>query len=64
MPKELVKALRQDAKAKQFFEKLTPSRQKEIIRYLGSLKTEEALSRNIKKLIAKYYRRYPIYNGD
>jgi len=34
------------------FKKLTPYRQKEIVRYLGSLKTEEALQRNIEKVIA------------
>ncbi|HUR66119.1 MAG TPA: YdeI/OmpD-associated family protein [Chitinophagaceae bacterium] len=33
------------------FQALTPSRQKEVNRYLGNLKTEEALNRNIDKLI-------------
>ena len=33
------------------FQKLTPSRQKEINRYLNNLKTEESLSRNINKMI-------------
>ena len=33
------------------FKKLIPSRQKEILRYLNYLKTEEALKRNIDKVI-------------
>ena len=35
----------------QAFKKLVPSRQKEILRYLNYLKTEEALKRNMKKVI-------------
>ncbi|MES1216945.1 MAG: DUF1905 domain-containing protein [Bacteroidota bacterium] len=34
------------------FKKLTPSRQKEILKYLGFLKTKESLRRNIDKVIA------------
>lgn len=34
------------------FQKLIPSRQKEINRYLNNLKTEESLARNINKMIA------------
>ena len=33
------------------FNKLVPSRQKEVNRYLGSLKSQEALTRNIDKVI-------------
>lgn len=33
------------------FKKLTAYRQKEILRYLGSLKTEQALQRNIDKVV-------------
>ena len=33
------------------FQQLSPSRQKEINRYLNNLKTEESLTRNINKLI-------------
>lgn len=33
------------------FKKLTPHRQKEILKYLNSLKSEEALTRNILKVI-------------
>jgi len=35
------------------FKKLTPGRQKEILRYLNFLKTEEALMRNIDKVISQ-----------
>lgn len=35
------------------FKRLTPSHQKEIIRYLNNLKTEETLNRNIDKVIAQ-----------
>ncbi len=40
-------------KLMQSFEKLTPSRQKEISKYLGSLKTDEARDRNLEKFISK-----------
>lgn len=33
------------------FKNLTPSRQKEILKYLNSLKSEDALQRNINKVI-------------
>lgn len=33
------------------FQQLSPSRQKEINRYLNNLKTEEALTKNINKMI-------------
>ena len=35
----------------QMFQQLSPSRQKEINRYLNNLKTEESLGRNINKMI-------------
>jgi hypothetical protein len=35
------------------FKSLTPYRQKEILKYLNSLKSEEALSRNIAKVISQ-----------
>lgn len=48
---DIALALDKNRKAKIAFAKLTPSRQKEIFRYLNWLKTEETLDRNIKKLI-------------
>lgn len=35
------------------FNKLTPARQKEILRYLNNLKTKESLLRNIEKVITQ-----------
>lgn len=40
-------ALKNDLEAHRIFESLTPSLQKEIIRYLSSLKKEETVNRNI-----------------
>lgn len=48
---KLVKALKENAKAKKAFDLLSPSRQKEIVRYISSLKTEESVDRNIKRAI-------------
>jgi hypothetical protein len=48
---KLTEALERNKKAKAVFEQLSPSRQKEIIRYISFLKTEESLIRNIKKVI-------------
>jgi len=44
-------AFRKDKKAKAVFDKLIPSRQKEINRYLGFLKTEESLRRNVERTL-------------
>jgi hypothetical protein len=44
-------ALSKELAAKIKFEKLTPSRQKEMLRYLNSMKTETSLERNIEKII-------------
>ncbi len=51
MPKKLTQVLAQNPKAKAAFEQLIPSHQKDIIRYLNSLKTEESLDRNVKKVL-------------
>ena len=45
------RALSKNKEAKAAFEKLPPSRQKEILRYLNSMKTDESLVRNIEKVI-------------
>ncbi len=50
MPGEFKKKLEED-KLLTAFQQLTPSRQKEINRYLNNLKTEESLHRNIDKMI-------------
>ena len=51
MPKKFADALRNDGTARVEFDKLTPSRQKEILRYLGSLKTEASIERNVERVI-------------
>jgi uncharacterized protein YhdP len=51
MPPPFEKALKKNKTARAEFEKLSPSRQKEILRYLGSLKTEESLLRNVEKVL-------------
>lgn len=51
VPPEFSKALRADSVARREFGKLTPSRQKEILRYLGNLKTEEFRKRNIERVL-------------
>jgi hypothetical protein len=48
---ELVKALQEHKKAKEIFDHLPPSRQKEIVRYISALKTDESITRNIEKAI-------------
>ena len=48
---KFVRALSRDKEAKAAFEQLAPSRKKEILRYLNSMKTEESLVRNVEKVI-------------
>lgn len=50
-PPKLIKALKETPAAKNVFEKLPASRQKEIVRYISNLKTEESVDKNIKKAI-------------
>lgn len=52
MPKGLAVALRTNPDAKAAWDQLTPSRQKEIKRYLNFTKNPETLRRNITKTIA------------
>ena len=51
VPRKFTLALSKNKQAKESFEKLAPSRQKEILRYLNSLKQPETLERNIEKVI-------------
>lgn len=51
MPVWLKKELDANPKAKTAWKELTPSRQKEILRYLANLKSEEAKQRNLEKVI-------------
>lgn len=51
MPPALEKALKKNKTARTEFEKLSPSRQREIQRYLNSMKTEESLTRNVERIM-------------
>lgn len=51
MPVKLRDALKFDKKAKIAFGELSPSRQKEIFRYINSLRTEESIARNVEKIL-------------
>ncbi|HKR06892.1 MAG TPA: YdeI/OmpD-associated family protein [Bacteroidia bacterium] len=51
MNPELKNAFAQNKKAKEVFDKLSPYRQKEIVRYINSLKTDESVKKNIDKVI-------------
>lgn len=55
MPDELAVALRKDTAAKAAFDRLTPSRRKEILRYLGSLRSTETIEKNVKRVIAQLH---------
>ena len=51
MPARLKDALEADPKARIAFGQLTSSRQKEIFRYINSLRTEESVARNVEKIL-------------
>ena len=44
-------ALKKSRKAEQRFNSLTPSKQKEILRYLNNLKTQESINKNVQRAI-------------
>lgn len=46
------KALQHNIKAKAAFNKLSPSRQKEILKYINFLKSEESVEKNVVRAIA------------
>lgn len=45
------KALTENKEANEVFEKLSPSRQKEIVRYISNLKSEQSIDRNVERAI-------------
>jgi hypothetical protein len=51
MHAKLKKAFKENSEAKKVFETLSPSRQKEILRYINFLKLEDSVDRNIKRAI-------------
>ena len=52
MHPKLKKAFKENLNAKKAFERLSPSRQKEILRYINFLKSEESVDKNIHRAIA------------
>jgi hypothetical protein len=48
---KLNKALTENKEANKVFENLSPSRQKEIVRYISNLKTEHSIDKNVKRAI-------------
>ncbi len=46
-----IKALAENKEAQGVFEKLSPSKQKEIVRYISNLKTEKSVNRNVIRAI-------------
>lgn len=52
VPVSLQEALRLNKEAKNKFESLPASRQKEIARYINNLKSEEAVKRNVQRAVA------------
>ena len=51
VPRSLSRALQASPKAKLAWENLTPSRRKEILRYLNNLKGPDSLARNVRRVI-------------
>ena len=51
MNPKLEEELNKHPEAKSVFESLPPSRQKEIVRYISFLKTEESVNKNVQKAI-------------
>ena len=48
---KLIQALANNEEAKQVFDGLTPSKQKEIVRYISNLKTEKSVEKNVRRAI-------------
>ena len=56
---KFAQVLSKNKEAKASFEQLAPSRQREILRYLNSMKTDESLLRNIEKVIQHFLGQKP-----
>lgn len=50
-PRAMLAALRANPRAKLVYDGLPPSRQKELARYIGSLKSEASVERNVKRML-------------
>lgn len=63
MPPALAHGLREQPKRAAAWGELTPSRRKEILRYLAGLRSEDALERNIEKVLAMLSKPRGLYLG-
>jgi len=61
---KLNKAFKENKEAKVAFEKLSPSRQKEILRYINFLKSEESVEKNIQRAIAHLIKSKPFIGRE
>lgn len=52
MPAALEAALNKNTQARKVFDALAPSRRKEIMRYIGTLKSEDAVEKNVARAMA------------
>ena len=64
MHSKLKLALKENPAAKKAFEKLSPSRQKEILRYINFLKSEESVEKNIQRAIAHLIKSKPFIGRE
>jgi len=53
VPPKFRAALDSDPRVAEAFDKLTPGRKKEILRYLGSLRSDAAVERNIERVLTQ-----------
>ena len=53
MHSKLKAAFRKHSKAQEAFDLLPPSRQKEILRYVNSLKSDKSVERNVRRVISQ-----------
>ena len=53
MPPKLEAEFRKNADARNAFEQLPPSRRKEILRYINSLKSDDSIKRNVARVISQ-----------
>ena len=60
---KLKKAFGQNKEAKKAFDNLSPSRQKEILKYINFLKSEESVDRNIERAITRLTGNKPFIGG-
>jgi len=58
------KAFKENPNAKKAFEMLSPSRQKEILRYINFLKSEESVDKNIQKAISHLVNHKPFIDRE